>query len=645
MSIIRASVIMAENLPDNNNDDKITETNDDTESNNNANDGNDENSKEDTKNGALRNGRGKICQVCGDKALGYNFNAITCESCKAFFRRNALNKKEFTCPFSNNCDVTVVTRRFCQKCRLSKCFTIGMKKEYIMSEADKAEKRKKIELNRAKRQLNNNDTASHSANSSDVESPLAVASKRIKSEDSQNEETNASWSVVDDNATTPTTSSSLHVSTEFNNRPCSSNGYESCSPNGADHIYNNHSSYPTSSPGISAAAGGTCMTTMDAACQSDNNMLVNSNITVPELSPSEIVNRIISVPEKSSQSINQLMPTQQDALKVISIVISSPTDALRLIDHFIAQPGDALTIISKIMNSALDALSVFIQFMSSPTDALQIINKIMNSPEEVLQFIQQLMKYPQDALDIMTKFMNEPAEALKMINRMINNEESPVLETSSSEQSEHDMLRKSVEGNLIKSIINTNTMEVGPALEGAPPQTNFNPFSSYANISYPGTSSSAASNPCSELLGASVSGIPTAYHRLQSSGDCDREQTNECGQAAELSRNGNNGTDPMSPTAATTATTTASEDRTRDILEEVENKSFQPYTIESIICEAIKVEYACFSTNTKSRELNDAERAKLNELIVANKALYAPVDEDWANLISDSARFKVSAGR
>lgn len=37
--------------------------------------------------------REKICLVCGDKALGYNFNAITCESCKAFFRRNALKDK------------------------------------------------------------------------------------------------------------------------------------------------------------------------------------------------------------------------------------------------------------------------------------------------------------------------------------------------------------------------------------------------------------------------------------------------------------------------------------------------------------------------------------------------------------------------
>lgn len=29
------------------------------------------------------------CAVCDDLALGYNFNAITCESCKAFFRRNS----------------------------------------------------------------------------------------------------------------------------------------------------------------------------------------------------------------------------------------------------------------------------------------------------------------------------------------------------------------------------------------------------------------------------------------------------------------------------------------------------------------------------------------------------------------------------
>ena len=30
-----------------------------------------------------------VCVVCGAEANGYNFDAVTCESCKAFFRRNA----------------------------------------------------------------------------------------------------------------------------------------------------------------------------------------------------------------------------------------------------------------------------------------------------------------------------------------------------------------------------------------------------------------------------------------------------------------------------------------------------------------------------------------------------------------------------
>lgn len=35
----------------------------------------------------------KFCSVCGDRALGCNFDAVSCESCKAFFRRNAWKQK------------------------------------------------------------------------------------------------------------------------------------------------------------------------------------------------------------------------------------------------------------------------------------------------------------------------------------------------------------------------------------------------------------------------------------------------------------------------------------------------------------------------------------------------------------------------
>jgi hypothetical protein len=34
-----------------------------------------------------------VCQVCGANANGYNFDAVTCESCKAFFRRNAFRPR------------------------------------------------------------------------------------------------------------------------------------------------------------------------------------------------------------------------------------------------------------------------------------------------------------------------------------------------------------------------------------------------------------------------------------------------------------------------------------------------------------------------------------------------------------------------
>ena len=36
---------------------------------------------------------GKWCGVCGDRAISRNFGALTCETCKAFFRRNALRRE------------------------------------------------------------------------------------------------------------------------------------------------------------------------------------------------------------------------------------------------------------------------------------------------------------------------------------------------------------------------------------------------------------------------------------------------------------------------------------------------------------------------------------------------------------------------
>lgn len=87
-------------------------------------------------------------------------------------------------------------------------------------------------------------------------------------------------------------------------------------------------------------------------------------------------------------------------------------------------------------------------------------------------------------------------------------------------------------------------------------------------------------------------------------------------------------------------------DVTCDVLQDVERIPIVENSIESILCEAIKLEFSAYSSlggNPNSRELNDAERAKLNELIVANKALLAPLDDDITNLVGEECRFKVSA--
>ncbi|XP_061185025.1 nuclear hormone receptor HR96-like [Saccostrea echinata] len=94
----------------------------------------------------------KMCLVCGDKALGYNFNAITCESCKAFFRRNALKSDQPKCLFQNDCLIDVRTRRFCPHCRLRRCFEVGMKKEMILDETERKARMQKVAMNRQMKQ-------------------------------------------------------------------------------------------------------------------------------------------------------------------------------------------------------------------------------------------------------------------------------------------------------------------------------------------------------------------------------------------------------------------------------------------------------------------------------------------------------------
>ncbi|CAG2099960.1 unnamed protein product [Medioppia subpectinata] len=103
----------------------------------------------------------------------YHFEVLTCESCKSFFRRNALkNAHKYNCFLGGNCNISVKSRKRCKSCRLNKCLALGMKTSLIYSEKRKELRRHAVEENHRKRLMKANktlmDTQSNNSCTSDT---------------------------------------------------------------------------------------------------------------------------------------------------------------------------------------------------------------------------------------------------------------------------------------------------------------------------------------------------------------------------------------------------------------------------------------------------------------------------------------------
>ncbi|KAG8131973.1 hypothetical protein E2320_009859 [Naja naja] len=91
---------------------------------------------------ALRiKGQEELCVVCGDKASGYHYNALTCEGCKGFFRRSITKNAIYRCKSGGHCEMDMYMRRKCQECRLKKCKAVGMLAECLLTEVQCKSKR------------------------------------------------------------------------------------------------------------------------------------------------------------------------------------------------------------------------------------------------------------------------------------------------------------------------------------------------------------------------------------------------------------------------------------------------------------------------------------------------------------------------
>ncbi|XP_073906798.1 bile acid receptor-like [Castor canadensis] len=86
-------------------------------------------------------GQEELCVVCGDKASGYHYNALTCEGCKGFFRRSITKNAVYSCKNGGHCEMDMYMRRKCQGCRLNKCKAVGMLAECLLTEIQCKSKR------------------------------------------------------------------------------------------------------------------------------------------------------------------------------------------------------------------------------------------------------------------------------------------------------------------------------------------------------------------------------------------------------------------------------------------------------------------------------------------------------------------------
>ncbi|XP_063994690.1 nuclear receptor subfamily 2 group C member 1-A-like isoform X2 [Diachasmimorpha longicaudata] len=76
----------------------------------------------------------ELCVVCGDRASGRHYGAISCEGCKGFFKRSIRKQLGYQCRGSKSCEVTKHHRNRCQYCRLQKCLTMGMRSDSVQHE-------------------------------------------------------------------------------------------------------------------------------------------------------------------------------------------------------------------------------------------------------------------------------------------------------------------------------------------------------------------------------------------------------------------------------------------------------------------------------------------------------------------------------
>ncbi|CAL8384761.1 unnamed protein product, partial [Gadus morhua 'NCC'] len=82
-----------------------------------------------------------ICAICGDRSSGKHYGVYSCEGCKGFFKRTVRKDLTYTCRDNKDCIIDKRQRNRCQYCRYQKCLAMGMKREAVQEERQRAKER------------------------------------------------------------------------------------------------------------------------------------------------------------------------------------------------------------------------------------------------------------------------------------------------------------------------------------------------------------------------------------------------------------------------------------------------------------------------------------------------------------------------
>lgn len=306
------------------------------------------------------------------------------------------------------------------------------------------------------------------------------------------------------------------------------------------------------------------------------------------------------VKEESVSSIKSSIQSDDSIDESLGYLSLSPNSNVAEIVTAITESKSSSSVIQHVMKNQDAALKVMSKIINDPNQALLFISHLIKNPENGMLILSKMMaKSPLDALTVFTQFMSSPLNALQIIFKVVS--------------SPHEILRFMEE----LTITPQNAMEIMQRFMTGPAESFQNISEKISKLNVPGRQAYCHNETIKSMLDISSLDSPKSISSMSSPSIANSPYYND---------SNNNDYQQVASSIL------------KEISQDVNStKPFKINSIDSIINEAIKLEYNTPETISQiqnpCRELNEIETMKIQELLDANCALYAPVEDDHLSFL------------